>query len=1031
MNFSSEATRLRASGLVSGVMAAVATFGAGPATAWAGDDTAVVVPPNCAGNPATVYVGYDGKVVGGPLDGFPYFGVLMGGHDRDVIVGTPGSDLIFAFGDDDLVCGDDGNDVVFAGAGDDGVDGGGGRDFIDGGPGTDTCVADPADIAIHCESDDPLPQLGVLFSPPPQTIELQVGESVEVMLTADVANIHRPIPAFVPQFVSPNTGGVTFVRGFEPTLLPKSDASIPLPFTITANAAGTYEFTTLFQFLGSDVMASHSFEVVVDTAEAISIDQGVSSLSLEVGETRQVAFVVTFEDIDGPVTATFTQMSVPGGGFSVISDAPPSFVVDGDDSFVFNSTIIGLEDGNFDLVSQVSLGGGGGGAMAVLPVQVLPEGGIEASLALPGVLPTAVKENEETLLEASVILAGGESSPSEVSLVETTEDGTFVAGLATLRDDGIAPDITAGDLVYTGSFVLPAQPEGSVFVAAETGAIRSMVLRIPVTPFDPTPVPSDASQLLPDPVNGGGIYANELLVIFEPGTPAESIMQVADLVAGSVIGSIPALDMYQFAVPGPTIAELQAIAAILVDASGVVAVDFNRDEELEDFKSDDSSAAWFTTMRLNEARVVSSGSTMTIAVIDSGVDTDHPEFAGILLAGRDFGVMPNDSDPEDFSGHGTEVIGSAVAIKNGSAVTGSSAAKIIPIKVDDDSTTFKSSSVIVAQGLTHASGSSAKIVSISLSSPSANVAKGLAVKKIIDAGKIIFAAAGNQGGTAKRWPAARPEVIAVGATNASDGRASFSNSGTWVNIAAPGTGIGTTVIGGGTTVTNGTSYATPIAAGTAALVWSKKPSLTAAQVKSALERSAKPLPGLGLGAGRINAFDAVFNGSYEFGDLTYWNKGGTVSSIASLGTIVPQQGMRMGYASTGPAGDQVAASLGQPFSVQAGSESQLTVRIKYAFVTEEYPEFVGSQFDDSVEIALVDSSGNRTVIGMASVNGSAFTPIGGIDFPGGDDTVGWTGWLDGTVTIPISGTQSFRIEVMDAGDDIYDSVVVIDEIKFN
>jgi subtilisin family serine protease len=232
----------------------------------------------------------------------------------------------------------------------------------------------------------------------------------------------------------------------------------------------------------------------------------------------------------------------------------------------------------------------------------------------------------------------------------------------------------------------------------------------------------------------------------------------------------------------------------------------------------------------------------------------------------------------------------------------------------------------------------------------------------------------------------------------------------------------------------GTSMASPMVAGAAAVVWSKNPSWTAAQVEERLEKTAKPLPGLQLGAGRIDLFEAVFNGSFELDDLSEWTKSGTVSSLTSLGPLVPQDRNghknRMGYVSTGPSSDYVSSRLSQTFTIQSGVTS-IPISFDYNFVTEEYPEWVGTIFDDKLLITLKTPSGNTVELARETVNTSSFTAIGGIDFPGGDNTVGMTGWKPKTVNVPVTeGEGTYEIFIQDAGDDIYDSVVLIDNIRF-
>lgn len=128
-------------------------------------------------------------------------------------------------------------------------------------------------------------------------------------------------------------------------------------------------------------------------------------------------------------------------------------------------------------------------------------------------------------------------------------------------------------------------------------------------------------------------------------------------------------------------------------------------------------------------------------------------------------------------------------------------------------------------------------------------------------------------------------------------------------------------------------------------------------------------------------------------------------------------------------GDEVAASLKKTLTIQPGVTS-LPISMTYNFVTEEYPEFVGSIYDDSLEVTLIAPDGTKTTTQLESVNTSAFFPIGGIDFPGGDNTVGHTKWKSIGTTISItSGMGSYEIEISDAGDDIYDSAVLIDNFR--
>lgn len=228
---------------------------------------------------------------------------------------------------------------------------------------------------------------------------------------------------------------------------------------------------------------------------------------------------------------------------------------------------------------------------------------------------------------------------------------------------------------------------------------------------------------------------------------------------------------------------------------------------------------------------------------------------------------------------------------------------------------------------------------------------------------------------------------------------------------------------------SGTSQATPFVSGAAAVLWSIHPTWTPDQIRERLVASAKPLPGADLGAGRLDLFEAVFNGNFEMGSLDEWTVTGTASILETLGSLSPPDGKKFAFVSTGPGGDNVATTLSHTFKIQPGV-TQLPIRFDYNFVSEEYPEFVGTQYNDSLTIVVVAPNGATTTLAAESVNGSNFSAIGGIDFPGGDATVGQTGWRKATANIPATeGPGTYRVFITDAGDDIYDSVVLIDHIE--
>ncbi|HYR85374.1 MAG TPA: choice-of-anchor L domain-containing protein [Terriglobia bacterium] len=186
--------------------------------------------------------------------------------------------------------------------------------------------------------------------------------------------------------------------------------------------------------------------------------------------------------------------------------------------------------------------------------------------------------------------------------------------------------------------------------------------------------------------------------------------------------------------------------------------------------------------------------------------------------------------------------------------------------------------------------------------------------------------------------------------------------------------------------------------------------------------------------------DGIRNSGFERGDLTSWATSGAASAVRQLGptstevVIRPTEGQWMADINTGTgAVGGVGSSLKQTFKVPAGVR---TLRVDFNFVSEEFPEFVGSEFDDSFR-ALITTPNGQTTFASVSVNASGgFQLIGDCLFPGGDNTCGQTGWRTGTVdlsayagtTTPITVELLFSAD--DRGDNIYDTHVLIDNIRF-
>lgn len=234
------------------------------------------------------------------------------------------------------------------------------------------------------------------------------------------------------------------------------------------------------------------------------------------------------------------------------------------------------------------------------------------------------------------------------------------------------------------------------------------------------------------------------------------------------------------------------------------------------------------------------GTGVTIAVLDTGVDLGHEDLATKVDTLNDRDFVNLDFDASDDNGHGTHCAGiAAAATDNGVGMAGMApAARILPVKVLDAA--GQGSSSTLASGIRWAADHGATVISASLGSAYGSQTLHDAVTYALGKGALVVAASGN-GNTSVQYPAAYPEVIAVGATDKADVRADYSNTGPELDLAAPGgsasAGIWSTVIGGyGTKI--GTSMAAPHVAGAAALVRSACPTATPARVADALRASA-------------------------------------------------------------------------------------------------------------------------------------------------------------------------------------------------
>ncbi|MEB3204865.1 MAG: S8 family serine peptidase [Candidatus Sericytochromatia bacterium] len=216
-------------------------------------------------------------------------------------------------------------------------------------------------------------------------------------------------------------------------------------------------------------------------------------------------------------------------------------------------------------------------------------------------------------------------------------------------------------------------------------------------------------------------------------------------------------------------------------------------------------------------RFASTPGTLSVAVLDTGVQLDHQDLSGNTIAREPGDNLTTDADGAVHP-HGTHVAGTIAAVRdNGLGVVGiAPQANILDVKVLGDRGNGYSS--WVASGIVRAVDRGARVINLSLGSTSYSDAERTAIDYALTRGVLVVAAAGNSNTMALHYPAAYSGVLSVMASTPSDTRASFSNYGTWCHLAAPGTSILSTVPVSTYGTLQGTSMACPHVAGAAAVV---------------------------------------------------------------------------------------------------------------------------------------------------------------------------------------------------------------------
>jgi cell wall-associated protease len=248
-------------------------------------------------------------------------------------------------------------------------------------------------------------------------------------------------------------------------------------------------------------------------------------------------------------------------------------------------------------------------------------------------------------------------------------------------------------------------------------------------------------------------------------------------------------------------------------------------------------------LKIADAQKLAGKNKITVAVIDTGVDKNHPELKGIFSKDSYNVINPMDQGTPDV--HGTHVTG-IIAAKKGNGIGGygiNPNVNILSIDVFDRG--MFTTDYTIVQAILYATQHGAKVINMSLGSTAASPLLEEAVEAAIAKGVTIVAAAGNDGSETPNYPASYEGVIGVGSVNKDKQLSYFSTYGPSLDIVAPGENIYAPIYDyekkSSFETLSGTSMASPMVAGTASLLLSKYPNLKPEQVEYILEHTATNL----------------------------------------------------------------------------------------------------------------------------------------------------------------------------------------------
>lgn len=444
------------------------------------------------------------------------------------------------------------------------------------------------------------------------------------------------------------------------------------------------------------------------------------------------------------------------------------------------------------------------------------------------------------------------SVSDETGMVSVTADTT--ASIASVSLVTTAPVETAPpfNTLVDVTYLAPVDFSGADTFTLTAIDAASVVTSAAITVNVALPTPEVTETVVPTDIP---VPTRELIINYSPTASEESIQAMLAALSAVEISRIPQIGAMQVLVPEtvsqPAVAMSTLQSSRTAYAAGVTNIEPNGTYQLLFTPNDPqfgsqwglgggdggifASLAWDVSTRR--------GTGITVAVLDSGVDFQHPDLANQLLTtGWDF--VNDDSNADDDNGHGTQVAGIIAARTNNLVGIAGIAylAKIMPVKVCNAAEACEL--YHIAGGIIHAVDRGARIINLSLGSTAPSSTMEAAIHYALSRNVVVIAAAGNTGTTGNDpiYPAFYPGVISIGMHDSLGDIDPMSTNNNQVDFSAPGVGIRSTVpveldtdgTADGYTTDTGTSFAAPHVSGIAALLMSASVATTPATVMDAL-----------------------------------------------------------------------------------------------------------------------------------------------------------------------------------------------------